>query len=432
MTTVWNRRAFVQAGALFGLGFGDMLRAVTDSTDGEAIPAPRAKSLIHIHLPGGMAHQESFDPKPFSPVSYRGDGRSVETRLPGVKFGSSLRRTAQIADRITVIRSMTHGEADHDRGTHNMLTGYRPSPAVIYPSLGSVVSHELGTRQSLPPYVCIPRQPNVFAGNGYLSASYAPFELGDDPARSGFRVRDLALPKGVDQARFDRRRSLLRTIDAGFTAGEGVDGVRAMDSFYDSAYELLASPEARAAFELDSEDGGLRERYGKHGAGQRLLLARRLIQAGVRYVTVTVGGWDHHERINDRIREQLDPLDQAYSALIEDLDGLEMLDDTLVLLTTEFGRTPKINDNGGRDHWPGVFSIALAGGGIRRGYVHGSSDSTASAVESKAVTPEDLSRTIFTLIGVNPDKDLIAGGNRPLRLVKGGRLLKDCLSGEVG
>lgn len=430
--TPWTRRSFVRAGALVGLDLGDVLRAVAQSQEDDAVPAPRATGLIHVHLPGGMAHQESFDPKPYAPVSYRGDGRSVETKLAGVRFGEHLQRTAQIADRITVVRSMTHGEADHDRGTHNMLTGYRPSPAVVYPSLGSVVAHELGGRASLPPYVCVPSRPNAFAGNGYLSASYAPFELGDDPARGSFRVRDLDLPNGVEPARFERRRALLETVDAGFPAGAAVDGVRAMDSFYERAYELLASPAARDAFQVAAEPDALRDRYGRHAAGQRLLLARRLVEAGVRYVTVTVGGWDHHERLHDRMREQLQPLDQAYSALIEDLDTRGLLDGTLVLLTTEFGRTPKLNDKGGRDHWPGVFSVALAGGGVRRGYVHGASDATASSVEEKAVGPEDLARTVFTLLGVDPDKDLLAGGNRPLRLVKGGRVLADVLAPERG
>jgi hypothetical protein len=422
-----TRRSFVRAGALAGLGLGDLLRGLSFASQDDAIPAPRAKGLIHIFLPGGMAHQETFDPKPYSPVSYRGQVRTIDTVLPGVRFGQHLQRTAKIADRITVIRSFTHGEADHNRGVHNMLTGYRPSPAVVYPSLGSVVSHELGSRKSLPPYVCVPNQPNAFAGTGYLSASYAPFALGDDPSRKNFKVRDLDLPKGVDAERFERRRAMLGTIDRGFGAAEGVDGVEAMDSFYERAYEMLSSQEAKDAFKIDAEDAKVRDRYGRSGAGQRLLLARRLVESGVRYVTVTIGGWDHHERIADGMRNQLPPVDQAYSALIEDLDSRGLLDETLVLLSTEFGRSPKVNKTGGRDHWPGVFSVVLAGGGVKRGYVHGASDSTASAVESKAVGPEDLARTVFTLIGIDPDKSLLAGGNRPLRLVKGGRVLHDVL-----
>ena len=425
--TPWTRRTFVQAGALAGLGLGDVLRAVASAQDAGAVPAPRATAVIHVFLPGGMAHQETFDPKPYSPVSYRGEGRSIATALPGVRFGEHLARTAKIADRLTVIRSFTHGEADHDRGTHNMLTGYRPSPAVVYPSLGSVAAHELGGRASLPPYVCVPRAPHAFAGTGYLSASFAPFSLGDDPARKTFKVRDLDLPKGVENERFERRRALLAAIDSGFEAGVGVDGIEAMDSFYARAYELLSSQAAKDAFLIDAEDDTLRERYGRHAPGQRLLLARRLVEAGVRYVTVTVGGWDHHERLARRVGEQVPPLDQAFSALIEDLDSRGRLDETLVLLTSEFGRTPKINKTAGRDHWPGVFSVVLAGGGVKRGYVHGASDATAAVVDEKAVGPEDLARTVLTLAGIDPERELLAGGNRPLRLVGGGRVLKDVL-----
>jgi uncharacterized protein (DUF1501 family) len=221
---------------------------------------------------------------------------------------------------------------------------------------------------------------------------------------------------------------MLEAVGADF--GEGDDGVGAMDSFYGRAYEMLASEEAKAAFRIDQEQDKVRDAYGRHAAGQRLLMCRRLIEAGVRYVTVTVGGWDHHEQIARRIPDQLRPLDQAFAQLIVDLDQRGLLERTLVLLTTEFGRTPRVNPNGGRDHWPGVFSIVMAGGGVKRGYVHGSSDPTASAVDAKAVGPEDLARTIFTLIGVDPDKALSAG-SRPIRLVKGGRVLRDLLATEV-
>ena len=439
----WSRRTLLQAGALFGFGLArpGLLSAQepapdgsegSDGSDGGAadLPPPRARSVIHVFLPGGMAHQETFDPKPYSPLDYRGEVKTVDTVLPGVRFGQHLKRTAKIADRLTVIRAFSHGEADHARGCHNILTGYRPSPAVVYPSLGSVVAHELGGRAQLPPYGCVPNVPNTYAGTGYLSASFAPFALGSDPARGDFRVRDLDLPDGVDGRRFARRRALRDLVDAGFEAGPGgsADAVRAMESFYGRAYELLSSPAAVDAFRIDREPKKVRDRYGRHEAGQRLLLARRLVESGVRYVTVSVGSWDMHERIAQRMRERLPSLDQAYATLIADLDERGLLDETLVLLTTEFGRTPKVNQDGGRDHWPGVFSLVLAGGGVRRGFVYGASDSTASAVEEKGVGPEDLARTALTLLGIDPDRTLLAGGNRPLRLVSGGRVLRDVLA----
>jgi len=431
----WSRRGILGAGALLGLGHLRVLKAApglsSDNPEGEsfaALPPKRAQRVIQIFLPGGMAHQESFDPKPLAPLAYRGDVRAIHTKIPGLQFSRHLERTAEIADRLTVIRSFTHGEAAHERGSHNILTGFRPSPAVVYPSLGSLIAHELGPRASLPPYVCIPNTPHLYAGTGYLPSSFAPFSLGSDPAKDNFKVRDLGLPDGVDGARFERRRGLLDTIDAGFRAGAGVDAVGAMGSFYQRAYELLASSAAVEAFRIQDEPDKVRDRYGRHAAGQRLCLARRLVESGVRWVTVTVGGWDHHQNISQRMREQLPPLDQAFAALILDLEERGLLDETLVLLASEFGRTPKLNPEGGRDHWPGVYSIVLAGGGVKRGLAHGRSDATASGPEEKAVGPQDLARTVLTMTGVDPEKTLMAGGNRPLKILKGGRLLKEILA----
>ncbi len=205
---------------------------------------------MHIFLPGGMAQQESFDPKPFAPLEYRGSFGVVKTKLPGEVFSETWRETAAVADKLCVIRSMSHGEAAHERGTHNMFTGYRPSPALQYPSLGSVVSHELGMRNNLPAYVCVPNMPNPFAGTGYLSSSYGPFSLGADPVQGGFRVRDLALPNGVDAARFTRRRTAMDAVNAHFHAIEKADSVAAMDTFYQQAYSMISSKEAREAFNL--------------------------------------------------------------------------------------------------------------------------------------------------------------------------------------
>lgn len=423
----WSRRDVLKAGALAGIGFGDLLRSSALAQDVE-LPAPKAQAVIQIFLPGGLAHQETFDPKPYAPIAYRGDVKAIDTSLDGVQFGSVCKQTAKVADKLTVIRSFTHGEAAHERGVHNMLTGFRPSPAVVYPSMGSVVSHELGARKNLPPYVCVPNVPSVYAGTGYLSSSFAPFGLGSDPAGKNFKVRDLDLPSGVDAERFERRRAMLAQVNERFDGAELADEVEAMDAFYERAYTLLGSPEAKEAFQLDKEDAKLRDRYGRGSAGQRLLMARRLVEKGVRFVTVSFGGWDMHEQISNRMQRSFPQVDQAFAALIQDLDARGLLDSTLVLFTTEFGRTPKINRQGGRDHWPRVFSIAMAGGGVKRGYVHGKSDPTATGVEEKAVGPEDLARTVFTLIGVDPNKHLIAGGNRPLQLVKGGRVLRDVLA----
>ena len=234
--------------------------------------------------------------------------------------GETLSKTAAIADKLTVIRSMSHGEAAHERGTHNMFTGYRPSPALQYPSIGSVISQQYGSRNNLPPYVCIPNQPNTFAGSGYLSSAFAPFSLGSDPAGSGFKVRDLNLPSGVDESRFANRRSALEAVNAYFRSREKSDQISAMDSFYESAYSLISSPEAREAFDIAKEDGKLRDAYGRNQAGARMILARRLVEAGVRLVNLTYGGWDMHNNIVNGFRGTMPAFDQAFSKLIQDLD----------------------------------------------------------------------------------------------------------------
>jgi hypothetical protein len=387
-----------------------------------------AKSVIHIFLPGGVAHQETFDPKPFAPVEYRGDMGSIETKTPGLRFNECLTRTALISDRITVCHSMTHGEAAHERGTHNMFTGYRPSPALSYPSIGSVVSHEFGPRNNLPPYVCIPSVPNEYAGSGYLSSAYGPFSLGADPADGNFTVRDLNLPPGVDEERFTRRRSILEAVDEHFAKAEQSDAVHAMDSFYQRAYALVSSQAAREAFNIGAEPNELRDKYGRNAAGQRMLTARRLVEAGVRFVTLTFGGWDYHDNIRPNMASNLPIFDQAFATLIEDLDARGLLDSTLVMVSSEFGRTPKINGTAGRDHWPKVFSVVLAGGGVKRGAVYGQSDATASEPEKDPLTVENLAATIYHQLGIVSDKELMAPGNRPIEIVDGGEVVKELIA----
>ncbi len=269
-----GRRNVLRTGVAGGLGLGlaDLLflrRSLGDETP----VAARAQSVIHIFLPGGVAHQETFDPKPYAPLEYRGDLGVVKTKT-GEHFSAGLPQLAAIADKFTVIRSMTHTDAAHERGVEHMFTGYPPSPAISYPSIGSVVSHELGPRNHLPPYVCVPDQPNPFAGSGYLSSAYAPFSLGADPARGDFRVRDLNLPSGVTPERFARRREALAAINEGYGLTSTADNVVAMNAFYECAYSLLDSVEAREAFQLAAESKEMRDRYGRNAAGQRMLMAR--------------------------------------------------------------------------------------------------------------------------------------------------------------
>lgn len=426
-----SRRGFLHTGVCgaLGLTLPQLLRlsAKAELKDYKSVEG-RAKSVIQIFLPGGMSHQESFDPKPFAPPEYRGPYGTVPTNVDGILLGELWKETAQVADKLCFIRSTTHGEAAHERGTHNMFTGYRPSPALIYPSFGSVVAHEFGTRNNLPPYVCIPNQPNEFAGSGYLSSAYGPFSLGADPAGRNFRVRDLALPKGVTDERFNRRRSLLETVDEHFRSVEKSDALDAMDTFYQDAYKLISSQQAREAFALEKEEDSIKEEYGRNEAGMRLLMARRLVEAGVRLVTVTYGGWDHHDNIRGQMANGVPRFDKAFATLIRDLARRGLLDTTLVMVTTEFGRTPKVNNTGGRDHWPKVFSTVLAGGGIKQGIVYGASDALGAEPEKDPMSVEDLATTIYHQLGINADKELMAPGNRPIEIVDGGKVVNDLLA----
>ncbi|RMG35258.1 MAG: DUF1501 domain-containing protein [Planctomycetota bacterium] len=427
-----SRRDFLHVGFVGGVGItlADFLRiksAQAEQKYYESVEGP-AKSVIFIYLPGGMAHQESFDPKPYAPIEYRGPMGSIDTKIPGVRFNQNLKRTATVADKIAVCRAMTHGEAAHERGTHNMFTGYRPSPAIKFPSMGSVVSHEFGPRNNLPPYVCIPNQPNEFAGTGYLSSSYAPFSLGSDPASGSFTVRDLNLPRGIDDKRFVRRRRILDAVNEYFVQKEKSDALDAVDTFYQRAYAMISSQKAREAFNINAEPAKLRDQYGRNQAGQRMLMARRLVEAGVRFVTLTYGGWDMHSNIARSMNSQMPAFDQAFATLINDLDSRGLLDETLVCVASEFGRTPKINGNAGRDHWPKVFSVVLAGGGIKRGIVYGKSNATASEPEEDALTVADWATTIYHCLGIVADKELMAPGNRPIEIVKGGKVRRELLA----
>jgi hypothetical protein len=433
-----TRRDFLYAGWLGGLGLslGNMLRLEARAGEKAGRIEAKAKSAIHIYLQGGFAHMDSFDPKPDAPLEYRGILGTVETVLPGVRFSSHMRETAKVADRLTVVRSMSHTEVDHSRGQHSMFTGYRPSPALVYPSMGSVVAHELGPRDAMPPYLCVPTQGADFLGSGYLSNAFGPFALGSDPARTNFSVRDLNRPDGVDADRFESRKSWKVLVDDHFHEMEREDALATMDSFYTRAYDLLASPAAREAFSLKGEDQATRDLYGmkpwgpviRPSAGARFLIARRLIEAGARFVTVTYGAWDTHSYHYRSIEPQMPDFDKAFAGLILDLEARGLLDSTLVTVTSEFGRTPKVNAGGGRDHWPRVFSIVLAGGGAKRGQIYGSSDGLAAEPANSALSVEDYATTVYHLLGIDAHKDLMSPGDRPQQIVMNGKVVRGLLA----
>ena len=423
-----TRRDFLKVGVISGLGLslGDYFHLQAAHADA-TVAQPAAQSVIFVFMQGGMSHLDTFDPKPYAPIEYRGELGTVKTKTGDV-FSGPLPKLAAIADKITIIRSMSHTEAAHSRGTHNMLTGYRPSPAITYPSMGSVVAHEYGPRNELPPYVCIPGANETFLGTGYLSSAYGPFSVGGEPANDGFKVRDLNLPEGVTPERMEKRRNLLSEVDAHFAALEKSELLSAMDTYYQRAYALISSQSAREAFDIQAEPAEIRDEYGRHAFGQRLLLARRLVEAGGRFVTVTDGGWDNHLNIRDRMRNHLPSIDQGLAALVRDLDRRGLLESTLVVVTTEFGRTVRINKDGGRDHWSKAFSTMLAGGGVTPGVIYGKTDARGAEPTEHPVAPQDLAATLFTQLGIDPTRKLMSAGNRPIDIVRDGEPLRDLIA----
>lgn len=434
-----TRRSLLRVGMFGGLSLGAFLKmeAAAKAAD-PAKPEPKAKSVIHIYLQGGFAHMDSFDPKPDAPAEYRGILNAVETKMPGVRFSEHMAKTAAVADKLTVVHSMTHTDVDHSRGQHSMFTGYRPSPALVYPSIGSVTAQQLGSRHDMPPYIAVPTAGAQYLGSGYLSNQFGPFELGTDPGRPGFTVRDLSLPKGVDEARFASRKEWKELVDDHFARTEKDDQVAAMDSFYQRAYGMLGSPTVRDAFSLKGETEATKKLYGmaglsgplafRNGGAARFLIARRLVEAGARFVTVTFGTWDTHAYHYNGIQIQMPMFDIALAALVTDLDQRGLLDSTLIVVNSEFGRTPKINAGGGRDHWPRVFSVVMAGGGVKRGQVYGASDALAAEPAKNPLGIEDYAHTIYHLLGIDAKTDLMSPGNRPQQIVMNGKVVKGLLA----
>lgn len=437
--TAFGRRSFIQVGLLGGLGLAlpDLFRISARAGEvripgaGGRTEGP-AKSIIQIILPGGLAHQESWDPKPEAPIEYRGPLGVVKTKIPGIVFSENLSHCAQIADKITVVRSVTGHIPDHAQATYQMFTGYLPTPAIMHPAIGAVVAEEFGPRNNLPAYVGVPDVPSA-GGTGYLSSKYGAFELGVDPGQRTFQVRDIALPKGITPERFDRRRSAREALEDHFKSLESNPAeLDAMNEFYQQAYKMIGSAEARKAFSLDGEPESMTRLYGEYrnprggqpiSIGRQLMLARRLVEAGVRLVTVQyhgTDGWDNHLRIQEAVSNGMPAFDHAFAGLISDLDQRGLLASTLVMATSEFGRTPKVNENAGRDHWARVYSQVLAGGGITRGQIYGASNATASEPDRDPVSVEDFLATVYAQVGIRAEDRLLAPGGRPIDIVRDG------------
>ncbi|MFT7641779.1 MAG: hypothetical protein ACI9G1_003530, partial [Pirellulaceae bacterium] len=384
---------------------------------------------------GGPTHYETFDPKPDAPAEIRGQFEAIDTNVPGIQFSKHMRKLASIADKLSIVRSIRHNQGNHGAGNHYMMTGSPPRIPVgcgafvsFHPSIGSVTAHELGAPNGIPPYFSLPRMSRS-GGPNFLGASFAPFVVSDDPNSSSFRVRDVALPTGLTSDRNIGRRNLRLQVDqlrrlSNESAG---DPVAAMDKFYEQGYQLIDSPQAQEAFDIHKEPGKVREKYGRNSFGQRALLARRLVEAGVPFVTLYDGGWDHHRDMFNSLNKRLPPFESTIAALIEDLEERGMLERTMVIALGEFGRTPKINKDSGRDHWANAMSVMFAGGGIPGGTVVGATDRRGYAAIENVKSPENFVSTVYQKLGIDPGKIVYTPQGRPVHLVSNSTPIRELM-----
>lgn len=422
-----NRREVLRVGGLsaFGLGLGSFLQLQrAQAAIGGPSVGGKAKACILIWLDGGPSHLETFDPKPEAPAETRGPLMSIATSIPGVRLSECLPETAKRMNDIALIRSMTSPLGEHNFGTHYLQTGFRPTPALVYPSFHSVAASLFENTAELPANIAIPDSRmggGKFSGHGFLNAAFGPYSVGSDPAKSNFQVQDLDLYQGLTIERLGQRHQFVKQLDqfSGMASGPS-------DSIFEQAFRIVTSKNAKAAFDLSEEKSSTRQRYGRRTVGQSCLLARRLVERGVPFVTVNYKGWDTHADLYTRLKEGysgaekpvglIPSLDLAFTALIDDLKQRGLFESTLVVVMGEFGRTPKLNAAGGRDHWPRVFSVALAGGGIEGGQVIGASDATGESPQDRPVTPGDLVATIYQALGIDPALELKTADGRPIRI----------------
>lgn len=398
----------------------------------------RAKSCIFLMLEGGPSHIDMWDLKPQAPAEIRGPFQNISTAVPGTLISQLLPLSARVVDRLTILRSHSHKDNAHQTGRHWVLTGYPPSFAdgqakgvpfnELYPSIGSIISRELGPGGAVPPYI---EMPNALGpgGPGFYGAKFAPFTIDNDPAQPDFQVRDLDVPQSVGDDRFARRQKLLQATEQLGASSRATGAARTLSEYYDQAVDLVTSPAARRAFDIRSEPMARRQEYGLTSIGQCALLARRLVEAGCRFVGIDHGSWDTHtDNFTSHEKALVPPADRALAALITDLDQRGLLDETLVVMMGEMGRTPRINNKAGRDHWSQCQTVILAGGGIRRGAVVGASDDTASFPTTQPYGIQDLLRTVFRLMGVNADKTYHTPLGRPVPIVNGGHVIDEVLA----
>jgi hypothetical protein len=441
-----SRRGFLKIGSLglAGLTLADVLRARALGSRAEGAPASE-RSVILIWLDGGPPQHETYDPKPEAPAEYRGPLKAISTAVPGALVSELLPNHARILDKVSLIRSLHHDTGDHFAAAHWMLTGYFGSNALNqrpqYPSAGSIIARIKGAKTpGMPAYVGLPHTHSVgiapgYHGSAYLGSSYNPFNADGDPNSARYQVPNLNLPSGLDSRRVDGRRGLLGALDQTRRDFDASGIAAGFDRFEQEAFSMVLGQAAHEAFDLQKEDPRLRDRYSRHQWGQSALLARRLVEAGVRYVTLTFGGWDYHSSLEKGMHRVLPILDAAVGSLIEDLDTRGLLDSTIVIVMGEFGRTPRMNTKGvpgadpvpGRDHWGKVMSVLVAGGGFPRGHIVGASNARGERPTNRPVLPQDLMATLYHQLGVDPETTFANRLGQPIKIGSNGQAISELI-----
>jgi hypothetical protein len=439
------RRDLLRVGAvgLFGWGLSTQGLLAAEQAGGASVDGARqaasdtGKSVILVFLKGGLSTIDTFDLKPKAPSEIRGEFQGIATNVSGIEVCEHLPRVAQQHDKFSLVRSFGHRNSDHGPADHYMLTGYHPiagfnpglSPNNQRPAHGSVIAKLLGPRGSVPPYVSLP-QLHASSGPAYLGPTCAPLGITADPNSPDFSVPDIVPPLALEARRIDARRRLLAEVDQLQRAEEltANKSAKAVSVFRQKAFDLMTSPVAKKAFDIHSEPDKLRDEYGRTTLGQSCLMARRLVEAGVRCVTIDHSNWDTHDNNFVVLKNELLPaLDLAMAALFRDLHDRGLLEKTLVIVTGEFGRTPRINKNAGRDHWGPSFTVMLGGGGVRGGLVVGASDDRAEKPAGNPHGPEDLAATMHHLLGIDPNHEFYTPEGRPVKVVNDGRVMRELL-----
>jgi hypothetical protein len=421
-----SRRDFLRVGGLGVLSLTTLLRAEA-ATKVKKAGGARAKSVILVYLGGGMTHHDTFDPKPDMPEEIRGKYKTIPTSVSGLSISEKLPLMAKQMDKISLVRSGAHNNDHHETATNWVLSGRFGSPFGDYPAIGAIAAQEFGFSGTIPPYVSVPRNPSFtweLGKSAFLGGRFESFKAGDPNAKD-YKVQDLTAAEPMSAKKIERRENLLKAVDGLAKKVNGNDQIATYDEFHQRAAQMILSTEARKAFAIEEEDAKLRDRYGRNTAGQSCLMARRLVEAGTRFVTVNYGGWDHHAKIFDGLEKKLPEFDAAISTLIADMSDRGTLDDTLVVVMGEFGRGPKINKDAGRDHWGPAASLLFAGAGVKKGFVLGKTDKQGGTVVQRPVAPADVCYTILDTLGINPRKELRTPDGRPIEALDLGESVKE-------